>query len=181
LPSALRPPLSAASFFVLQRALGTGARLLYDWETDRMPEMSRALLKAVIVAVSLISGIAPPHAALAADSALKTEIEAFLHRAEMQFDGLLHWDGADTFEVNTGDDTATLSNLRFSFRKEPGESKPAASITLDRVEIRRKPAGNDGKLTEFAITLPALSTLVTADGEEIVLSLRDGRATALVE
>lgn len=141
--------------------------------------MLRAALKAVVVAVAC--GVVVSNAAAAPDADLKAEIEAFIHRTEAAFDGRLHWEGVDTFEVAPGGDAATLVNLRFSFRKDGGDLKPAVSVSFDRMEIRRKAAGGDGKLTEFAVTLPATSTMTTDDGTEIGLSLTDAHLTALVE
>jgi hypothetical protein len=126
----------------------------------------------------------PAQRAAAADAdTLKTTIEDFLHRAELSSEGRVHWDGADTFEVKTDGAaaTATIANAHFSFRQEPGDAKPLATLTLDRVEIIREPAAQGGNLDQLTITLPALATLVTDEGREIALRVKSGRATALLE
>ncbi|HYM72504.1 MAG TPA: peptidoglycan-binding domain-containing protein [Stellaceae bacterium] len=143
--------------------------------------MLRAALKAVVLAVLLICAAAPQAAQAADADTLKTEIEAFFHHGLLSTNGQLHWDGADKFDVQASGDTATatLVNARFSFRKDPAEPKPLGTITLDRIEIRRKPAGDN--LVEFTIALPAMSTIAGANGVEVTVSLKGGQVTALVE
>lgn len=140
--------------------------------------MLRAAGHAIVVVLFLL---APASVTKAADpDAFKAEIEASLHRFERSSDGRLHWEGADGFEVRSNGDaaTATLANMRFSLRKESGDAQPAATVTLDRVEIERKPAGD--AFVEYAFTLPPVSTL-TAGDTEIVLRLDDGKATVTLE
>jgi hypothetical protein len=142
--------------------------------------MMRTALRALVVGLLLGSG----HAALA-DTALplKTEIDSYIHRMEASTGGRLHWDGADSFEVKDSGDTATatIANAALSFRKEPGDQKPLVSVTLDRIEIRRAPATTGANLTEYAISLPASSTVTGSDGTEVTVSLKDGRMTFTLE
>jgi hypothetical protein len=142
--------------------------------------MIRTALRAVVVGLLLAWGNAAR-----ADNAqpLKTEIEGYIHRIEASTAGRLHWDGADSFEVNTHEDTATatITNAHLSFRKDASDQKPAVSITLDRIEVRRAPAAAGTSLTEYAISLPALSTITGSDGTEVAASLKDGRMTVVLE
>lgn len=137
----------------------------------------RATLRALAAALVLLSAplAAPPARAAGAD-ALRGEIEAYLQRL-----GAAHWDGADTFDVRDDGEAAVavIVNGRLSVRKDPADPKPAATITLNRIEIRRKPAAN-GQF-EFAIALPSRATLVASDGTELALALTQPTATALVE
>src|ERR1700720_3552079 len=103
--------------------------------------MIRAALGAVIGGLLLAWG----GAARADDAqALKTQIENYIHRIAGPTDGRLRWDGADSFDVSTNGDaaTATIVNAHLSFRKEADDPKPAVSVTLDRIEIRRAPAAS---------------------------------------
>ena len=142
--------------------------------------MIRTALGVAIVGILLGSGNAAR-----ADNAqpLKTEIENYIHRIAAPTGGRLNWDGADSFEVNTSGDTATatITNAHLSFRKEAADAAPAVSITLDRIEVRRAPAATGTGLTEYAISLPALSTIRGADGTEVALSVKDGRMTFVLE
>src|SRR5665213_3270831 len=138
----------------------------------------RAMLRATVVALVFWCGAPLTDPALAAGAeTLRGEIETYLKRL-----GALHWDGADTFDVRDDGDTAVavLGNGRFSVRKNPADPKPAATITIDRLEIRRKPAASGGEV-EFDVTLPSRTTLVAADGTEFTLALTDPAASAVVE
>jgi hypothetical protein len=145
---------------------------------------ARTMFRPLIVGclAMVCAGTAHPAAAATAD-ALKATIETFLHRVEASSAGKLHWDGADTFDVQTSGDTATatLVNVHFSFRNEANDPKPVATLTLDHIEISRKPSAQGGNLDEIAISVPPLSTLVTDQGREIALTIKEGQATALLE
>jgi hypothetical protein len=142
--------------------------------------MIRTALGAVTVGLLLAGGNAAR-----ADNAqpLKTEIENYIHRIVVPADGRLHWDGADSFDVSTNGDaaTATIINAHLSFRKERDDPKPAISVTLDRIEIRRAPAASGTNLTEYTISFPALSTITGSDGTEVAVSLKDCRGTFVLE
>src|SRR5215469_10512193 len=141
--------------------------------------MLRATCLAAVVALFLL---APAGGARAADTdALKSEIEAALHRFVKSTDGRLRWDGADSFEVKPNGDaaTATLANVHFSLRKEPDDPQPVATVTLDRVVVERKPASG-GARVDYAFTLPPRSVL-TAGDTEVTLTLNDGKATLALE
>jgi hypothetical protein len=132
--------------------------------------------------LATVIALIPAGAARAADTdALKSEVEAALHRFETSTDGRLRWDGADSFEVRPNGDaaTATLANVRFSLRKESDDPQPVATITLDRVEVERKPASG-GARVDYAFTLPPNSVL-TAGDTTITLTLNDGKSTLAVE
>jgi hypothetical protein len=123
------------------------------------------------------SGAAAAAAATGADS-LRSEIEDYFKRF-----GSVHWDGADKFDVREDGDAAVavIVNGRFSVRKNPSDPISAATIALDRMEIRRQPAASgDGKV-EFVVTLPSKTTLTALDGTELTLSLTDATATAVVD
>lgn len=144
----------------------------------------RRALRPVLAGLLALCWLAPPQLAVAADpDAFKTAIEIFLHRAEASAEGYLRWDGADSFTVKTDGDAAvaTLVNAHFSLRKDPNDAKPLASLTLDRVEIIRKPAAQGGKFDDLAIALPTLVTLVSDEGREVDLTLEDGHVSVLLE
>ena len=137
----------------------------------------RAMLRATAVALVLCGAKLTDPALAAGAGTLRGQIETYLKRL-----GALHWDGADTFDVRDDGDAAVavLANGRFSVRKNPADPKPAATITIDRLEIRRKPAASGGEV-EFDVTLPSRTTLVAADGTEFTLALTDPAASAVVE
>jgi hypothetical protein len=142
----------------------------------------RAALKTVIIAMAFgWASMAPGVAAAAGAAELKTEIEDFFHYLELSSNGVLHWEDADSFDVKDDGDgaVAVIANGHFSVRDRNGGPKPLASITLDRVEVHRRPAGDN--LIELTVALPARSTLVAADGSETSLALKDATATALIE
>src|ERR1700722_3393174 len=144
----------------------------------------RAFRPLIVGFIAMFYAAAVHPAAAARGDALKAAIDAFLHRIELSSGGWLHWDGADTFDVQANGDaaTATLVNAHFSFRKEPTDPKPAVSLTLDRIEISRKPAAQGGNFDDLPVSLPKLSTIVVTDqGREIAVTLKDGSATALLE
>ena len=142
--------------------------------------MIRTAFRALIVAVLLGWSHAAP-----ADTAtpLKTEIDSYIHRLEASTGGHLHWDGADSYEVKESGDTttATIVNAHLSFRKEADDPKPIVSVMLDRIEVRRAPAAAGTNLTEYAIAVPALSTITTGDGTELTVLLKDGRMSFVLE
>ena len=142
--------------------------------------MMRTAFQAFVVGVLL----AWSHTAPADPAApLKTEIDAYIHRLETSTSGHLHWDGADSYDVKESGDTATATivNAHLSFRKEADDQKPIVSVTLDRIEIRRAPAAAGTNLTEYAIAVPASSTITTGDGTELTVSLKDGRMGFVLE
>jgi peptidoglycan hydrolase-like protein with peptidoglycan-binding domain len=113
----------------------------------------------------------------AGGDALKAEIETYFNQL-----GVVHWDGADTFTARDDGDgaVAVIENARFSVRKDKAEPKPAATIIVDRITIRRKPASGGNDTVSYVISLPAATSLTTSDGTELTLSLADATATALV-
>jgi hypothetical protein len=142
----------------------------------------RAALKTVIITIVFgWASLAPGVAAATGSAELKTEIEDFFHYLELSSNGVLHWEDADSFDVQDDGDgaSAVIVKGHFSVRDRNGGPKPLASITLDRIEVHRRPAGDN--LIELTVALPARSTLVAADGSETSLALKDATATALIE
>jgi hypothetical protein len=141
-------------------------------------------LRPLVVALVSLCCMASMQRALAADAdALKAEINTFFHRIELASAGQLRWDGADSIDASANGDEAvvTVINARFSLRKEPVEPKPLATVTLDRIQVRKRPASSGDDMAELTITFPDSSTFVTADGNELDLTLKSGTATALLE
>lgn len=141
-------------------------------------------LRALVVATVLLCGAVAPNLASADDAgAFKSDIDAFFQRIEIASDGRLHWSGADSIDVRQdGDGTvATIVNGHLSLRQKQPDAKPLATIVLDRIELRRHPAATGKDMVELAVSLPALSTITTAGGDEIILSLKDAKATILLE
>ncbi len=134
--------------------------------------MKRTAFRALIVGALIGWSHGAP-----ADTAtpLKTEIDSYIRRIETSTEGHLHWQGADTYEVNQSGDTATavIANAHLSFRKGADDQKPIVSITLDRIEIRRAPGPGTG-LTEYTISFPTISTIAVEDGTELTVSLKNG-------
>jgi peptidoglycan hydrolase-like protein with peptidoglycan-binding domain len=141
-------------------------------------------LRSFVVTLIALCCIASIQPAAAADAdALKAEIDTFFHRLQLASAGRLRWDGADSIDASaTGDEAfVTIVNARFSLRKEPAEPKPLAIVTLDRLQVRKRPAPSGGDMEELTITFPESSTFVAADGSEFDLTLKDGKATTLLE
>jgi peptidoglycan hydrolase-like protein with peptidoglycan-binding domain len=138
----------------------------------------RAALRAAFVSALVACSMAPPPASAAGADALKGQIEAYFKRF-----GVATWDGADSFDARDDGDAAiaVIVNGRFSLRKDKGDAKPTATITFDRMEIRRKPAAGGGDKAEFDIAFPSKTTITTSDGTELILSLTGATATALVD
>jgi hypothetical protein len=147
--------------------------------------MLRTVLRPLFVGlIVVISCVASTQRALAADAeTLKTDIDAFFHRMQLAAPGWLHWDGADRIDAsaNGAEAVATIVNARFSLRKNPVEPKPFATLTLDRIDVRRRPAPAGGEMTELTIALPPTSTVITDDGSELDLTLKDAKAIVLLE
>jgi peptidoglycan hydrolase-like protein with peptidoglycan-binding domain len=142
----------------------------------------RAALKTVIIAIAFgWASLAPGVAAAAGSAELKTEIDDFFHYLELSSNGVLHWEDADSFDVRDDGDgaVAVIVNGHFSLRDRNGGPKPLASITLDRIEVHRRPAGDN--MIELVVALPSRSTSVAADGSETSLALKDATATSLIE
>jgi hypothetical protein len=142
------------------------------------------MMRTVSLALVIGALLGWSHAASADTSLpLKTEIETYIHRIENETGGHLHWDGADSFEVNQNGETAvaTIANAHLSFRKETDDQKPVISVTLDRIEVRRAPAAAGANLTEYTILIPASSTITASDGTEVAVTLKDGRMNFALE
>jgi hypothetical protein len=100
-------------------------------------------LRGIGIALVLMSGAVLPVAASAANAdALKGDIDAFFQRVQIATAGRLHWSGADSIDVRDegGEAIADISNGHLALRSPSGDAKPVATITLDRIDIRRRPA-----------------------------------------
>jgi peptidoglycan hydrolase-like protein with peptidoglycan-binding domain len=136
------------------------------------------------ITLVLMSGVILPGAALAANAdALKGDIDAFFQRVQIATAGRLHWSGADSIDVRDegGEAIARISNGHLALRSPSGDAKPVATITLDRIDIRRRPATAGSNMAELVVLLPTTSTVTTDDGNELTLTLKDANATALLE
>jgi hypothetical protein len=138
----------------------------------------RAAVRIAIVSAFLLWSITFSVGASAADAdALRGEIEAYFKRL-----GYVDWDGADTFTVREDGDeaVAVIENGRFLLRQEKTKTKPGATITVDRVEIRRKSGSGGGDNVTYRIFLPAKTTFAIAEGPVATLTLDEAMVTALV-
>jgi hypothetical protein len=107
---------------------------------------------------------------------LKAEIQGFLEKLSATTNGIVQWDGSDSFDFRQ-DGAAVVgvvTNARFSIH-EPQVSR----IVFDRIEIRRDPAA-DGAV-KLAMVFPSQSTLTLEDATETSFSLKDATASAVVE
>jgi hypothetical protein len=108
----------------------------------------------------------------------RTEIDAFLGRLGPSSNGSVEWVGSDHYEVRRDGEVllATIENARlFLNTPQPGQ------LLLDRVEIREIARKDEGKLIEFALTLPTNLILRETDGIETKITLTAARANAVVE
>ncbi|MBV9552583.1 MAG: hypothetical protein JO032_07320, partial [Alphaproteobacteria bacterium] len=140
-------------------------------------------LRTIAVAGALLTATATIDAAVAAGAdQLKSDIDSFLRRLQLVAPGRLHWDGAESIDVGDsgGGATAKLANARFSIRKDPGDAAAVATITLDRIEIRERPAPAGDDITEVTVTLPN-ATVTTPTGEEVHLTVDGGKATVTLQ
>jgi hypothetical protein len=109
---------------------------------------------------------------------LKVEIQGFLEKLSATTNGILQWDGSDSFDFRQ-DGAAVIgvvTNARFSIH-EPQVSR----VVFDRIEIRRDPVAGGGGAVKLAMVFPKQSTLTLEDGTETSLSLKDATASAVVE
>lgn len=146
--------------------------------------MKLRALRGIGITLALMSGAILPGAALAGNAeALKGDIDTFFQRVEIAAAGRLHWSGADSIDVHDegGEAVARISNGHLALRGRSGDAKPVATITLDRIGIRRRPATTGSDMAELVLSLPTITTVTTDDGNELTLTLRDAKATALLE
>lgn len=146
--------------------------------------MKLQTLRGIGIALVLISGGVLSDTAVAADAdALKGDIDAFFQRVEIATAGRLHWSGADGIDVHDedGEATARINNGHFALRGPGGDAKPVATITLDRIDIHRHPATTGSDMAELTVSLPTTSTMTTDDGNELTLTLKEAKATVLLE
>ena len=109
---------------------------------------------------------------------LKAEIQGFLEKLSSTTNGIVQWDGSDSFDFRQ-DGAAVVgvvTNARFSIH-EPQVSR----IVFDRVEIRRDPVPDGSGAVKLAMVFPRQSTLTLEDGTETNFSLKDATASAIVE
>src|SRR5438132_1532005 len=109
---------------------------------------------------------------------LKAEIQGFLDKLSATTNGVVQWDGSDSFDFRQ-EGAAVLgiiTNARFSIH-EPQVSR----VVFDRVEIRRDPVPDGSGAVKLAMVFPKQSTLTLEDGTETNFSLKDATASAIVE
>ncbi len=109
---------------------------------------------------------------------LKAEIQGFLEKLSATTNGIVQWDGSDSFDFRQDGAAVVgvITNARFSIH-EPQVSR----IVFDRVEIRRDPVADGGGAVKLAMVFPQQSTLTLEDGTETNFSLKDATASAVVE
>ena len=141
----------------------------------------RVQVRAMIVAAGIAVCLAAPARAWDAGSdPLKAEIDQFLGGLEAKTHGVVSWEGSDPYEVKQdgAGAVAVINHARLSIHIL---GKELAQLAFDHLEIRRGPDPNDDKLVDFSFVLPAKSTLTTADGTQVKLSLKDAKASIVAE
>jgi hypothetical protein len=109
---------------------------------------------------------------------LKAEIQGFLEKLSATTNGVLQWDGSDSFDFRQDGASVVgvVTNARFSIH-EPQVSR----VVFDRIEIRRDPVSDGSGAVKLAMVFPKRSTLTLDDGTETNFSLSDATASAIVE
>src|SRR6266550_4403907 len=128
-------------------------------------------------AVCLIA-VMPALGAAPAPDQFKTEIEGVLDKLAATTNGLLTWDGSDSFDFRREGDTivAVMTNARLAIH-----GPDTARIVFDRIEMRRAPAPDGGDAVKLAMVFPKQSIMTLGDGTETKLDLKDAAANAVVE
>jgi hypothetical protein len=139
----------------------------------------RLRLKAQFFGLAFVLAAAP--AALAAEPSpdqFKTEIEGFLDKLAATTNGLLTWDGSDSFDFRREGDTgvAVMTNAKLAIH-----GPDTARVVFDRIEMRRAPAPDGGNAVRLAMVFPKQSVMTLGDGTETKLDLKDATANAVVE
>ncbi|HZT89035.1 MAG TPA: peptidoglycan-binding domain-containing protein [Stellaceae bacterium] len=137
------------------------------------------LLRRMLFGAAAAACLAAPAYAWEADAdPLKAEIDAFVSGLQANTNGLVTWDGSDPYEIKQDGDAAvaTITHIRLSVH-----GKDLAQIALDRIEIRRSPDPSDSKLVKFSFVLPSEGTITSADGDQVAVTLKDGKADAVLE
>ena len=129
------------------------------------------------LALSLIA-LTPALAAEPGPDQLKTEIEGFLDKLAATTNGLLTWDGADSFNFRREGDAsvAVMTNAKLAIH-----GPDTARVVFDRIEIRRAPSSDGGNAAKLAMVFPRQSIITLGDGTETKLELKDANANAVVE
>lgn len=139
----------------------------------------RLQLRSVIVAAGIAVVLAAPVRAWdVGNDPLKAEIDKLLSTLEKNTNGVVTWDGADPYEVKQ-DGTASVAVITHARMSVHG--KELAQLAFDRIEIRRSPDPADSTMVKYAVALPSESTLTTADGTQVKLTLKDAKANVVVE
>lgn len=108
----------------------------------------------------------------------RSEIDTLVGRLGPSSNGVVKWAGSAPYAIRRDGDTlvAVIDDARLSFETQhPGE------ITLDRVEIRRIGQSEEGRLTDFALSLPNSMTLTEGDGTQTKIALKNAKANAVIE
>jgi len=129
------------------------------------------------LALGLIAAV-PALAAEPAPDQFKTEIEGVLDKLAATTNGLLTWDGSDSFDFRREGDTivAVMTNARLAIH-----GPDTARVVFDRIEMRRAPAPDGGNAVRLATVFPKQSIMTLGDGTETKLELKDATANAVVE
>ena len=138
----------------------------------------RKWLGSIAVATALLAAAAAPAAAASpAEDQLKSEIDGALEQIKVSTNGVLRWEGSDKFELSRaeGGAVALITNARFAIRF-PDEAR----VVFDRIEIRRTLEAG-GNRVKFAMVLPTEAKLTDPKGEEMKLTLKDAKASMIVE
>lgn len=138
----------------------------------------RLRIRAAVLGMALSLVVLWPAVAATGDDQFKSDIETFLTKLKTTTHGVLSWEGADSFDMRRDGDAAvaTITNARLTLH----EAKPA-ELVFDRIEIRRTAVAGPPPTAKFNIVFPAQSTLTLADGTKTSLSLKDAKASLLLD
>jgi hypothetical protein len=127
---------------------------------------------------SVLVAATPAMTAEPAADQFKTEIEGVLDKLAATTNGLLTWDGSDSFDFRRDGDTAVavMTNGKLAIH-----GPDTARVVFDRIEMRRAPAPDGGNAVKLAMVFPKQSIMTLGDGTETKLDLKDANANAVVE
>jgi hypothetical protein len=134
-----------------------------------------------IAAATIVLGLGAAPLAAAPDPDLerfKTEVEALVAGLGPSTNGVLEWRGGDPFEIRRDGDNlvAVFANAKLLLHADE-----TVQLGFDRLEVRQtgRPGGENS--VELAILLPKEVGLDGPDGPGAQLTIKDGRATAVVD
>lgn len=122
--------------------------------------------------------VCSPALAATGDEQFKSDIEGFLNKLNVTTQGVLSWEGADSFDMRHDGEAAIaiISNARLSIHEAQ-----TSQLVFDHVEIRRTPLAGSPDAAKFDIAFPTESTLTLADGTKTNLRLKDATASLVQE